>query len=422
MRGIVTAAARRAWIWNNKPSFVQCPGQRPRLLVDVSAIIRHDAQTGIQRVVRGVWSELSRRSGHDFDAIPVHASRRRGYCYAPFDFLDNRPLALEHRPAAIAPGHQFLRLDLSAHLMPKYVEQIRAWRLIGAKAHIVVYDLLPLQHPEWFTKPASDHFRKWFRLVTHEVDQALCISNDVALSLLERLPNGIGPKIGRLHMGADISGSKPSAGVTDDITTTLGRMRLHPTVLMVGTIEPRKGHSVALDAFEYLWRGGAINPPHLVIVGKGGWNTSQLQHRLSSHSESGKRLHWLDCVSDEALCELYEAASGVLVASEAEGFGLPLMEAAVHGRRVLARDLPVFREQSLPGVIYFQEDSPAALGRKVMDLMQEGSESSKNRCNLPSWGHAVDRLLVDIGFERSHKDADTQAHLKRRDNSNLYAS
>jgi hypothetical protein len=77
-------AARGLWLWRNRRGFVddQSP-DRPRLLVDVSTIIQHDAQTGIQRVVRAIWSELSARDGNGFELVPVFATRDRGFCYAP---------------------------------------------------------------------------------------------------------------------------------------------------------------------------------------------------------------------------------------------------------------------------------------------------------------------------------------------------
>src|SRR6476659_9556333 len=124
MRRMARAAdigARRAWLWRNRSIFRrQASSEPPRLFVDVSAIIRHDAQTGIQRVVRAVWSELAKRSGEGFIALPIYATNRQGYCLAPVDFLDNRPRHLAGEPVSMGPHDKFLGLDLSAHLLPKY--------------------------------------------------------------------------------------------------------------------------------------------------------------------------------------------------------------------------------------------------------------------------------------------------------------
>ena len=114
-------------------------------------------------------------------------------------------------------------------------------------------------------------------------------------------------------------------------------MRFRPTALMVGTIEPRKGYDVALRALQHLWATRGAEAPDLVIVGKPGWKTEQLQRRIRSHPEQGRQLHWLDQVSDESLCSLYQSSRGLLMASHAEGFGLPLLEAVVHRRHVLTR-------------------------------------------------------------------------------------
>ncbi|MFN0630266.1 glycosyltransferase, partial [Bacillus anthracis] len=66
----------------------------------------------------------------------------------------------------------------------------------------------------------------------------------------------------------------------------LSILKQRPSFLMVGTLEPRKGHAQVLDAFENLWKGGAnLN---LVIVGKVGWMVDLLVQRLCSHPELGK--------------------------------------------------------------------------------------------------------------------------------------
>jgi hypothetical protein len=91
LEGAATAGMRHAWLWRNRRVFGDSTtGAAPRLLVDVSAIIRHDAQTGIQRVVRAVWSELRCRNGAGFELVPVFATTTHGYCVAPDDFLQSK--------------------------------------------------------------------------------------------------------------------------------------------------------------------------------------------------------------------------------------------------------------------------------------------------------------------------------------------
>jgi glycosyltransferase involved in cell wall biosynthesis len=408
-----TLAARKVWTWRNRYNFAATSGPQPRLLVDVSAIILHDAQTGIQRVVRAVCSELMRRSGAGFEVVPVYATRRHGYCYAPRDFLNCETLACGE-PAAAGNGDHFLGLDLSAHLLPKYRRQLRSWRRNGAKLTLVVYDVLPLLRPDWFSRHAAVRFGEWFDVVRREADQALCISDQVARDLWQELDGGGNtepPAVGRLHMGADISASLPSTGLSDRARQLVDRLRFRPTILMVGTIEPRKGYEVALAAFEHLWQTRSKDAPDLLIVGKPGWKTEALQRRIRSHAQAGKRLHWLDSASDEELCLFYDSCRGVFMASRGEGFGLPLAEAMARRRNVLARDLPVFREQNLPNVKFFDDDRPAPLGERLMELTRIGPFSPHTNFQLPTWCDSVDGLLANLDIRQT--DAEPTTSLAR---------
>ena len=389
--------ARHAWLWRHRQRIGEQGREQPRLLVDVSAIIHHDAQTGIQRVVRAVWSELRQRHGHGIEVAPVYATHSRGYCYAPLDFLEARPNDLPRVPVRARANDRFLGLDLSAHFLPKYRRQLRAWRAHGVTIHMIVYDVLPLLKPQWFSSTAVVNFRNWFRLLTEDVDQAICISRQVSRDLREcvrdRAPLST-LSIASMQMGGDIASTRPSEGVCGEVSNLIDRLRFRPAILMVGTIEPRKGHAAALPAFELLWRTRGSEAPDLVIVGK----PAALQKYIQSHPERGRRLHWLDQVSDEGLGRLYEASRGLLVASHAEGFGLPLAEAITQRRPVLARDLAVFREQNLPSVLFFEDDRPAALSERLMDLLKIGPLPANMKPDFPTWSSSVDGLLHELGI------------------------
>lgn len=408
MRTLAFAAhfgSRQAWLWRHRQGFGDWTrSDRPRLLVDVSAIIRHDAQTGIQRVVRAVWSELCRRDGEGFQLVPVYATQSQGYCYAPADFLDFPLFPGRPVPVRACAGDKFLGLDLSAHVLPKYRQQLRAWRRHGATVHLVVYDLLPLLRPAWFNNRAIAHFRNWFSVLAEDADQAICISKQVSRDLRDRLRDHRGAStlsIVDMKMGGDIASSRPSEGICQEVSQLLDRLRFRPAILMVGTIEPRKAYDTALMAFEHLWRDHGGEAPDLVIVGKPGWKTAALQQRLRAHPEHGKRLHWLDQVTDEGLCRLYESCRGLFMASHGEGFGLPLVEAVMQRRHVLARDLPVFREQNLPNVQYFEDDRPTALGERLMDLMHLDPLSPNATLLLSTWRDSVDDLLTNLGIAQN---------------------
>lgn len=399
--GSIIAAGRRGLgiLRSRGDPDLPCVPERPRLLTDVSVIMRHDAQTGIQRVVRAVWANLLERSGSSFDVVPVFATRTHGYRYANRDSLSCSPAGrVAGKAVAVEPGDKFLGLDLSAHLLPSHRRQISGWRAKGVTTHLVVYDLLPLQRPSWFNDTTVRNFRRWIGTVRDHCDQALCISDQVARELAELFGyEAARPAIGRLHLAGDIEGSLPSRGIDQQVSEVIQHVQHVPAILMVGTIEPRKAYDLALAAFEHLWRQVGKSAPALVIVGKPGWRTEVVQNWLRNHPERGRRLFWLTNVSDEGLGRLYEACSAVFLASHAEGFGLPAIEAAMHGRHALVRDLPVFREQQLANLSYFIDDRPAPLAADLIDLVRR-SACPPAASAMPSWTDCVSSMLQQIGL------------------------
>ena len=369
-----------------------------QLLVDVSVIVRGDARTGIQRVVRAIVQQLLVDPPAGFDVKPVCASRWQGYRHATLHIWPERiPAAVG--PVDVGKGDVFLGLDFAAHLLSRHQVQLARWKMAGARIIVVVYDLLPALHPKWFEAKDVRSYLDWIRAVAIHADRVLCISAASADEMhrwLARHHPGVEKymEISWFHLGADIAASVPASGVSPDFDFRFQRIVARQAILMVGTVEPRKGHAQALQALEQLWRQGKqIN---LAIVGKPGWRVEMLVKRLREHPESGHRLFWIEDASDEMLCRLYEHAAGLLMASEGEGFGLPLIEAACHGVPILARDLAVFREIAGNHATYFSGHSGHELAIAISAWSDELSRGKAIRPDgIPhlSWHESTRQLL-----------------------------
>ena len=163
--------------------------------------------------------------------------------------------------------------------------------------------------------------------------------------------------------------------------------------LVVGTLEPRKGQAIALDAFDALWAEGF--PGKLLIVGSKGWHVTALVERLHTHREWGSRLLWLEDASDAELARAYGHCAALLNPSYAEGFGLPLSEAARAGKPVLCSDIPVFREIGGDGAMYFHVNDPAALAQAVRDFRSGRMHPDSTAILQTSWAQAA-QSIVDV--------------------------
>lgn len=325
-------------------------GQR-QLFVDVSAMVQTDLKTGIQRVVRSILLDLLAHPPAGFRIEPVfmlHANHP--YMYARYytqKLIGCEPIGLDDTPIEVQPGDIFLGLDLFMNGVVKNHQVLQDYQRRGLRIMFVVYDILPVLRPDAFPAGSSTDFAAWLHSIASLSEGLLCISRAVADELhtwLEQHPplRQRPLQLGWFHLGADINASLPTRGMPDNAEQILHSLRERPSLLMVGTVEPRKGHTQTLAAFELLWEQGV--DVSLVIVGKKGWLKNDTVERIEKHKELGKRLFWLSGISDEMLLAVYQACAALLAPSEGEGFGLPLIEAAQHGIPIIVRRLPVFEE------------------------------------------------------------------------------
>jgi glycosyltransferase involved in cell wall biosynthesis len=342
------------------------------IFVDVTALSLQDAKTGIQRVTRAQLIALMDVAPMDVRVEPVRLMKEGGewrmrvarqYADVLFDLRIGVASDSLVQPCA---GDIYYCAELDpARIVDADASGFFQWlRAEGVGVAFCIYDLLPLTRPEFFPPGMSEWHAAWLRGVLANADALMCISEDVVFELKawawrEMALRATTP-IRAIHLGGDTEASAPTTGAPKELLAIEGALLARPTFLSVGTVEPRKGYFQTLRAFERLWaRGVDVN---LIVVGAEGWRTvephlrrniPQLTKRLREHEENGARLFWLEDASDEWLDRLYSRATCLIAGSEAEGFGLPLVEAARRKLPILARDIPVFREVMGPHASYF---------------------------------------------------------------------
>ena len=393
--------------------------RRPQLLVDVSELARADSKTGIQRVVRSILEEWLNYPPAGWQVEPVYTlGDSKGYRYARkftsrFLGIPNEWAEDEFVEAWL--GDVFVGLDLVSDRVKQEKVCLQNWHNRGIKVWFVIYDLLPVLMPEVFPEGSAAGHHSWLEFIGL-FDGEVCISKTVAdefRTWLAAQSNGDNwvPEIKWAHLGADIDRSAPSVGLPYDAQAVLAALNDRPSFLMVGTVEPRKGHLQTIEAFERLWQEGA--EVNLVIVGAEGWKGMPeymrrtiplITKKLHTHSELGRRLFWLNGISDEYLEKIYAASTCLIASSYGEGFGLPLIEAAQHGLPILARDIPVFREVAGGHALYFSGDGTSDLEAGVRNwLAQKSRGSIPDVSTMPwqTWKQCAAKILEAIGIESS---------------------
>jgi glycosyltransferase involved in cell wall biosynthesis len=381
---------------------VPSPNRPPRFFVDISELVQRDAGTGVQRVTRSILNVLLAKGVDGFTVNPVYATiDKPGYRYAG-DNVQKFGFISDGEPAGalidVQPGDIFLGLDLQHHVVDAQMAFLRFMRRIGASLNFVVYDLLPIQFPDFFPIGSAEGHKTWLHQIT-SFDGAFCISRAVADELTEWIATNRPERLGKcrvewFHLGADVEQVIASKGLPADAEKTLQKLKSKPTFLMVGTVEPRKGHQQVLAAFEQLWQ--SQTDVNLCIVGKEGWRMGDFVARMNKHPEFGNRLVWISGATDEYLELIYTNSSCLIAASYGEGFGLPLVEAAAANTPIIARDIPVFREVMADEAFYFQAESGQSHAASIsewLSLFDQNKHPQPKPKLLRSWTESSAELL-----------------------------
>lgn len=354
---IVRAAP--CWRQAEPPICARAPVRaRPRLLIDMTSTLRCGKNTGIQRVVR----EIASHGWAMGEGVPVAIH-------------DGELLPYYREPAfpgavAIEQGDILLMLDAAWNHVDEYLPIIESVKAKGGATIVGLHDLLPLSYPAAFPEPVVRCMREWMEKILLPSDGVVAVSRAAAESLCDFLAdNGPGAHsvpIGWWRLGDDFSrGPGGEASLVARRIAESGR----PYFLGVGTVEPRKGYPLVIDAMEKLWSEGV--DATYVIVGGAGWGMRRFARRIESHSAFNRCLFWLQNASDADLTLLYRRAHALIVASVAEGFGLPIVEAAHHGAPVIASDIPVFREVAGDSAQYFRLLDCDSLAGRVRSALAE---------------------------------------------------
>ncbi len=241
----------------------------------------------------------------------------------------------------------------------------------GAEIITLVHDIIPVTYPQFYDSLRVGEIIRGINEMAGRSGGFICNSGYCADELKNYLKKRrLFKQIDYFYPGNDL-GEKRDAGRPPSIRSDIKSILEHKnTYLMVGTIEPRKNHLFVLDIFEDLWnRGFSVN---LIIAGAPGWNCGNILKRFRNSKYAGNCLFVYNDINDAELEYLYKNSKALIAASLAEGFGLPLVEAAGCGINVFASDIPVFREIGKDYPVYFSPDLKNDLAQKIISFERAG--------------------------------------------------
>ena len=242
---------------------------------------------------------------------------------------------------------------------------------------VTIHDVIPLEHPEWFTRMYSDWYRFLLPRLVQRV-QKIITDSEYSKNKITDLLNVSEDKIIVIPGGV----GKEYHPVNSNMLSHVKSMYVESSnyLLVVGTIEPRKNLKRLLRSWQLICND--YRDIQLIIVGVEANSARSVDMPLTVKSTS-----LLGYVDDQHLPALYSGAIALIFPSVYEGFGLPALEAMACGTPVLASNAT-----SLPEVVgdagllfdpYDIDDMSSSIERIITDsdlretLQLKGLERAK---------------------------------------------
>lgn len=359
------------------------------LCIDVSVVVTQDKKTGIQRVVNNIFNEI-RNNWKNAIATRLY----NGKIVSDYSVTQKKK---EIREIELDEGSHVLFLDSAWNY---YRDAQIVLNKLGQKkveSSVVIYDMFPLTHPEWFP---SNHFKqvyyKWCKLFFNRVDNVICISQKVANDVIEyykkeQISRSKKLNIYYIPMGADII---VDTNVNEsNIRNEIKKIFSSPTYIMVGTVEPRKGHNVVLKALEIIFDSG-MNV-QLLIIGKDGWSNQEFKVNLQNSAYYNQKIFWYQDIADAELVYCYRHAEALIAASIDEGYGLPIIEAAYYGLPIICSDIPIFKEITGGNASFFKVNDYKSLADTITFCFKCNAYLDSSKIKIYTWNE-VSSLVTEI--------------------------
>jgi len=248
----------------------------------------------------------------------------------------------------------------------------------GRTLSVTVHDTVPWTHPETLTPRGVSWHRAMIARAAAKANALVTPTQAVADDLATRVEISA-----RTHVIGHGPTRFPDA-VDIDVPERY--------VLAVGTLEPRKGIDVLIDAMS------RFDGPPLLLAGQPGWGGLDPLEMARERGLPDGRVRVLGRLSDAELAGVLRRASVLAVPSLAEGFGLPLLEAMAAGVPVVHSNAPALVEVSGGAGVSVPRGDAAALAAALQDVLASPAraadlaERGRKRVEHFSWRAAAEAI------------------------------
>lgn len=257
----------------------------------------------------------------------------------------------------------------------------------------IFYDAIPLRFPEITWPQSVARHPEYMKMLGTHFDQVLSISKasqDELHHYWDWLELKDRPATRPLQLGADLHFQLRHNSSDKDVKPPW-------QLLMVGILEPRKNHILAIEACENLHAEGM--DLHLHIAGRLNPHFGDpIYDRITEAQRKGLPITWHKSPDKNFVLKLYRTSHLCLFPSLAEGCGLPVLESLWMGTPVLASNIPSVLENSNNRAVQIFEGNHAKdFEEKLRNLLKnparlEAMTEQAQQAQLPIWRDTASQL------------------------------
>lgn len=332
------------------------------VVLDISRLIsrvRHPRPSGVDRVEMAYAHGLAQRYGDALSYAAVHPTGKYGRiaggtARAYLDHIEERwsdrktatgersipdvlPWMQRLVPSRKGVGSSDVLVQVSPHHLDKADKKARIVAREKARFVCMVHDLIPIEFPE-YARPGGSATHEVRMETVATLADAIIANSEATSASFTRWATARGHRVPPIHAALLGTERLPEAPVS-------GTPPEKPFFVVLGTIEPRKNHLLLLHQWRHMATTlPADQVPQLKVIGRRGWENEQIVDMLERSPALAPHVDEINNCSDDELAVILRDASGLLMPSFSEGYGMPIAEALAAGTPVIASDIAAHRE------------------------------------------------------------------------------
>ncbi len=262
----------------------------------------------------------------------------------------------------------------------------------------LIHDVIPIDFPHLVAEETVIAHQRVMKKAARHADALIVPTRSAGETIRQRLAEWHAPEM-------------PIHAVPLPIDETfLQRAALEPLLfrqpyfVICGAIEPRKNHQLLFRVWQRLVSDYGSATPRLVIAGSPGFRADEIMALLDQMPEIQPFLVFSKGLSSPALARVMANARAILMPSQAEGFGLPPVEAMALGTPALVSDIPAHRDATGGWALFRALDDLEGWKSDILFLAQDSLQYQELRSGLTAFRPAswqaymaeIGRILQDV--------------------------